>query len=116
MAPAPYQFKKRTCVLLNDLDKTLFLLENFEEKVDPSRISSIIAQYQSSHKPEDNIKLSDDQNMKQVYTLRIIGADNVKGFSKTGLSNSYVSMRNITLQREIGTNKNCFKVSYSQMG
>ncbi|CAI4064712.1 hypothetical protein N7582_002772 [Saccharomyces uvarum] len=105
VAPAPYQFKKRTCVLLNDLDKTLFLLENFEEKVDPSRISSIIAQYQSSHKPEDNIKLSDDQNMKQVYTLRIIGADNVKGFSKTGLSNSYVSMRNITLQREIGTTK-----------
>ncbi|EJS41610.1 YOR296W [Saccharomyces arboricola H-6] len=103
VAPAPYQFKKRTCVLLNDLDKTLFLLENFEEKADPSRISSIIAQCQSSRKPDDNRKLFDDQNMKQVYTVRIIGADNIKGFSKTGLSNSYVSMRNITLQREIGT-------------
>ncbi|CAI4036581.1 hypothetical protein SMKI_15G4290 [Saccharomyces mikatae IFO 1815] len=105
VAPAPYQFKKRTCVLLNDLDKALFLLENFEEKADPSRITSIISQYHSSHEPGDNRKSFDDQNMKQVYTLRIIGADNIKGFSKTGLSNSYVSVRNITLQREIGTTK-----------
>ncbi|CAI4052217.1 uncharacterized protein SKDI_15G4330 [Saccharomyces kudriavzevii IFO 1802] len=105
VAPAPYQFKKRTCVLLNDLDKTLFLLENFEEKADPSKISSIIAQYHSSRNLDDDRKSSDDQNMKQIYTLRVIGADNVKGFSKTGLSNSYVSMRNITLQREIGTTK-----------
>ncbi|AJU09326.1 hypothetical protein H824_YJM1450O00439 [Saccharomyces cerevisiae YJM1450] len=105
VAPAPYQFKKRTCVLLNDLDKTLFLLESFEEKADPSKISSVIAQYHSSHNLEDNGKSFDDQNMKQVYTLRIIGAENIKGFSKTGLSNTYVSMRNITLQREIGTTK-----------
>lgn len=99
--PRPFEFKHRTCVLLSDLESMIQKLNDLDDQVNPERLSQIVQAYESE-KPKKKVSTSEDVELHQLYTIRIIRAEGIKGFSSTGLSNTLVSIVDTSKRQEVG--------------
>ncbi|KAH3903192.1 uncharacterized protein SCODWIG_01209 [Saccharomycodes ludwigii] len=93
----PYEFKQRTCVLLNNLNEFINKLNDLEEKLDPEKISQVVVQYERQAKVEPNATTPPPH---QLYTIRVMDAVDIKGCSSDGLSNSVVTLLDTKVQKE----------------
>ncbi|CDH15807.1 uncharacterized protein ZBAI_07594 [Zygosaccharomyces bailii ISA1307] len=104
--PKPYQFKPRTCVLLNDLDSVIEKLNDLDGQLNLEELSETIKKHERKHRKSKSISNNSSQQLHQLYTIRVIGAENIRGFSSIdGLSNPVLSLVDTSQQREIGKTK-----------
>ncbi|KAG0668261.1 hypothetical protein C6P45_004867 [Maudiozyma exigua] len=99
--PPAFEYREATCVMLNDLETMIKMVNQLDEKLEPESISQQVEKSKSI----DNKKESDpdiDQPLKQIYSVRVVEARNIRGYSKDGMSNASVSLRCSTKQRESG--------------
>lgn len=99
--PRPYQFKNHTCVLLSNLESMIIKINDLDEQINAERLSEIVQSYETD-RSKNQITKGGEQQLHQLYTVRVISADNIKGFSSDGLSNGLVSLVDTSKQREIG--------------
>lgn len=99
--PKPYQFKKRTCVLLSNLENMISKINDLDEHIDADRLSNLVQTYEGN-RSKRQITNGEKQQLHQLYTIRVISAENIKGYSSDGLSNGFVSLVDTSKQREIG--------------
>lgn len=104
-APKPYQFKPRTCVLLNNLESMIQKVNDLDEQIKAEQLSEVIQKYEHRELSKGPLPKGSNQTLYQIYTMRIIGAENIKGFRTDGLSNTFVSLMDTTKHREIGKTK-----------
>lgn len=104
--PKPYQFKPRTCILLNDLSSIIEKLNDLDDQLNLENLSDTIRIFESKHQKPKSIVNSLEQQLHQLYTIRVIGAENIRGFSSIdGLSNPVLSLVDTSRQREIAKTK-----------
>lgn len=101
--PPPYQYKVQTCVMLNDLYQMKSNISTIEDLVNPERLSSIIKNHEKSTKTLKRHSSVTPSVMHQFYTIRVVEANDIKGFSNDGLSNTSVTLQNIDARMEIGS-------------
>lgn len=99
--PRPYQFKNRTCVLLSNLESMIAKINDLDEQLNAERLSELVQNYETDRNKK-RVSKGEEQQLHQLYTIRVIKADNIKGFSNEGLSNGLVSLVDTSKQREIG--------------
>ncbi|AAS50755.2 ABL016Cp [Eremothecium gossypii ATCC 10895] len=100
--PETYEFKQRTCVCLNNLSEMMQKINDLEETVNAEKISDTISKHQV--KVEDK-KDRSDKAVPQLYTIRIVKAENILSFNSDGSSNSAVTLVDTSVQREIAKTK-----------
>lgn len=99
--PAAYEFNKRTCIILNDLDAMIPMINDLDERVNPDELSSIT----NSNLDDGKINTKNTSNMHNVYTIRVIEARDIRGYGSDGLANSTVRLINGNQHRELGVTK-----------
>lgn len=102
VVPPPFEYRMRTCVMLNDIETMIRLVNELDEKIDPEQISLTISQ-DHNNDPSADKELNLDQPVKQIYSVRIIEAKDIRGYGSDGRSNVSVSLRCSTKQRESGS-------------
>ncbi|QLL32621.1 hypothetical protein HG536_0D01430 [Torulaspora globosa] len=102
--PGPYQFKNRTCVLLSNFESMIQKLNDLDEQINAEQLSKIVQAHEGDNSRRKNSK-DEDTALHQLYTIRIIKAKGIKGFSKAGLSNALVSIVDTSKHHEIGKTK-----------
>lgn len=104
--PRPYQFKSRTCILLNDLESVIEKLNDLDGQINLEELSETIKRHERKHQKNKSVSDIAAQKLHQLYTIRVIGAENIRGFSSIdGLSNPVLSLVDTSQQREIGKTK-----------
>ncbi|CAR29723.1 ZYRO0G15554p [Zygosaccharomyces rouxii] len=104
--PKPYQFKPQTCVLLNNLNSVIEKLNDLDAQLNLEELSDTIKIFESKHQKTKSIANNIEQQLHQLYTIRVIGAENIRGFSSIdGLSNPTLSLVDTSQQREIAKTK-----------
>ncbi|GCE99748.1 hypothetical protein ZYGM_003365 [Zygosaccharomyces mellis] len=104
--PKPYQFKPQTCILLNDLNAIIEKLNELDSQLNLEELSDTIKIFESKHQKTRNISNNIERQLHQLYTIRVIGAENIRGFSSIdGLSNSALTLVDTSRQREIAKTK-----------
>lgn len=104
--PKPYQFKPQTCILLNDLNAIIEKLNELDAQLNLEELSETINVFESKHEKTRNISHNIEQQLHQLYTIRVIGAENIRGFSSIdGLSNPALTLVDTSRQREIAKTK-----------
>lgn len=109
MAPKPYQFKKRTCVILNNLEAMIQKINDLDEQLKAEQLSEVIVHNERKMRGKKASFTNSKQTLHQIYTVRVIGAENIKGFSNDGLSNAFVSLVDTKKRSEIGKTKTVAK-------
>lgn len=87
LVPKAYKFKRIVCTILNNIDMMITLLEKLEAKIDASKLSEIINKDSIEKKSPVSTQTS-----VNIYTIRVKSANNIRGYSSNGLSNSSVSI------------------------
>ncbi|CCH60597.1 hypothetical protein TBLA_0D00890 [Henningerozyma blattae CBS 6284] len=104
--PQPYEYRKRTCTLLCNLEAMIEKLNAMDDYIQAEHISQIIAENEKKGKSvKDNIGSKNIASLDNLYTIRIISADDVKGLSHDGLSNLSLSILNQKSEKYIGKTK-----------
>lgn len=93
--PEPFNFKSRTCVILNNLSEMLKMLIDLENQVDPENISA----------KAKNISSQSPKSLHNLFTIRVKNAENVKSCGSDGLSSTAVILIDGHLKKEIGKTK-----------
>lgn len=107
--PEAYEFKKRTCVCLNNLNEMLSKINELDERINAEQISNTVNKYEQNDPKRKKIANSQNQNLHQLYTVRIIRAENLKGFTNDGLANSAISLVDTARHKEIAKTKVVYK-------
>ncbi|CCD24884.1 uncharacterized protein NDAI_0E00680 [Naumovozyma dairenensis CBS 421] len=103
--PDPYEYKIRTCIILNNIEKMKSNLNDLEDRVQPEKITKFINHYEKNHKDLKEIANEQVKKLHHLYTIRIIEAKDIKGFSKSGLSNAMLSLQDMKQRKEISCTK-----------
>ncbi len=90
--PEIYQFQAKTCIKLNDISFTLEQLDQFEEKINPSKLSNIIKKMEKNSNERSNY----------LFNIRIIRAEGLKACDMNGLSDPYITLLDTSTGRTIG--------------
>ena len=101
--PKPYEYNPRTCVILNDLDAMVSKINDLSEHCKAEEISKEISSCE--REKNKNITGQITLEMHYIYTIRIISAENIKGFNSEGLSNVSLSLINTSERKEIAKTK-----------
>lgn len=100
--PKTYRFERIVCTMLNNIDMMITSLEQLELKIDPNQLSSIMNKNSSQNKI-----CKSGQMPMNIYTIRVKSANNIKGYSSNGLSNSSVSIVYSEKRKTIGETVVC---------
>lgn len=95
--PKAYKFNRKICTILNNIDMMITLLEKLETKIDPSKLSEVMNKDSGEAK-----KPVSTQTSMNIYTIRVKSANNIRGHSINGLSNSSVSIIYSEKRKTIG--------------
>ncbi|CDR44086.1 CYFA0S13e03114g1_1 [Cyberlindnera fabianii] len=93
-APPPFSFKMRMCVILNNLSQMSKLLNDLEAQIDPEKIKDLVSGVDTYKKQINN-----------VFTIRVVRAENIKPCGSDGFTNSYVVLIDPSRRKEIGKTK-----------
>lgn len=102
--PRPYQFKNRTCVLLSNLESMVQKLNDLDDQINTEQLSQIVGAHENE-KPKKKMSKDEVTELHQLYTIRIIKAKGIKGFSNAGVSNALVSIVDTSKHHEVGKTK-----------
>ncbi|CAB4252928.1 similar to Saccharomyces cerevisiae YOR296W Putative protein of unknown function [Maudiozyma barnettii] len=100
--PPTFEYREGTCVMLNDLETMIKMVNELDEKLEPECISQEIENGNSSNDLNDKNITDLDVPLHQVYSIRVVEAKDIRGYGKDGMSNVSVSLRCSTKQRESG--------------
>ncbi|EDO16415.1 hypothetical protein Kpol_1030p25 [Vanderwaltozyma polyspora DSM 70294] len=97
--PRPYEYTRRTCVILNNLDAMISKVNDLGEQFKAEEISATV------HKFEKEKKLAESQNkvhdMHLIYSLRVVAAENLKPLKMNEIPDVFVSIVNTDESKEI---------------
>ena len=99
--PPAFEYREPTCVMLNDLETMIKMVNQLDEKIEPEFINQQVEQGRDAGNKKDS-DIDIYQPSKQIYSVRVVEARNIRGYSKDGMSNASVSLRCSTKQRESG--------------
>ncbi|AMD18887.1 HBL015Cp [Eremothecium sinecaudum] len=99
--PVVYEFKARTCVCLNNLDELMNKITELEETINVEKISQTI----KLHEKAKTGSKKGNKEVNQVYTIRIVKAENVQAFTSDGYANSAVSLVDTSIRQEFAKTK-----------
>ncbi|SMN20524.1 similar to Saccharomyces cerevisiae YOR296W Putative protein of unknown function [Maudiozyma saulgeensis] len=100
--PPAFEYREGTCVMLNDLETMIKMVNELDEKIGPETISQEIEKGKASSGLKDKKLMDLEEPLKQVYSVRVVEAKDIRGYGKDGTSNASVSLRCSTKQRESG--------------
>lgn len=104
IVPPTFEYRARTCIMLNDLETMIKMVNELDEKIDPENISLQVEKGKATDTHQTDNQEPEHQ-LKQIYTIRVIEAKDIRGYSSDGMSNASVSLRCSAKQRETGSTR-----------
>lgn len=106
----PYQFKKTTCIKLNDIETAQAKLDEIEAQLDSEKLAKVLEGVNTNAGP-GKIVTKDTTNKKRAYlfTIRIVQAENLKACDMNGLSDPYVTLVDQATRKQIGKTRTIFE-------
>ena len=103
--PPPFKYKPRVCTILNDLDAMLMMLNEIDNDIDPEAVvaserKAVVSSSRSGRKTKVH-----EPAPNQIFTVCVIGAEDIKAYNSDGSSNVSVSIINSAKRQEIGRTK-----------
>lgn len=103
--PETYEFTRKTCVCLNTLSEMILKIDEFEDNINPTDISYIVNKYEKVNTKKNNAFNIQDKSLHQLYTIKILRAENIKGYTNNGLSNAAVTLIDSYKREEVAKTK-----------
>ena len=103
-APPPFKYKPRICTILNDLDAMIMMLNEIDNDIDPEAVVALERNPVISNSRSGKTK-AHESVPNQIFTVRVIGAEDIKAYNSDGTSNVSVTIINSAKRQEIGTTK-----------
>lgn len=98
--PLPYQYTKKSCTLLNNLETAIDNLSKLEDFIGAEELSESIKLYEGEK--SKMVHIIDKSKLHQIITITVVEADKLIGQLSNGLSNLSVSLVDQTNQKDIG--------------
>lgn len=103
--PAPYEYTRRTCIILNDLDAMLVMMNKLDEVVGAQKLSESMAKLSKSDVAFEK-KMNGKEIVKNhIYTVRILTCNGIQLQSKDGFGNLSVTIIDDMRGKELGATK-----------
>ncbi|AET38188.1 uncharacterized protein Ecym_2462 [Eremothecium cymbalariae DBVPG len=106
--PEAFEFKRRTCICLNNLSEMMAKISELEETIDAEHISQVVRRFEATHSIKQNGLLNMHKKREvtnQLYTIRVIKAENILPFTSDGFSNSAATLVDTSIRKEIAKTK-----------
>ncbi|KAL3235051.1 Uncharacterized protein RNJ44_02839 [Nakaseomyces bracarensis] len=100
--PAPYEYTRRTCIILNDLDAMLSMMNKLDEVVNAQELSEIISKKSKTDGSFEKAINGEDVVSNNIYTVRILTCSGVHLHSKDGFGNLSVTIIDDMRGKELG--------------
>lgn len=106
----PYQFKKSTCIKLNDIETAQAKLDEIEAQLDSEKLAKVLEGINANAGPGQIVNREGGAKKKAyLFTMRIVQAENLKSCDMNGLSDPYVTLVDQQTRKQIGKTRTIFE-------